>query len=387
MEKEKLKVCVVSSAPAPYRRGLFERLAKRDNLSMKVYYLGETCGVWNWDKEIGGDYLYEYLPLPSFLPKERYSFWFHPQLPRVLGSCSFNVVVVGGYFIPSFLLTILWCIRKGIPYVLWSESHSEMHRSGLRRALKPFVVEPIVKMASAHIAVSSPARDYLVSMGARREKVFLVLNSPDVDGINKKATQFRDRKEAWKKKKRLGKGAVGLFVGRVEEEKGIRDLLGAYEAVLERISHPNLVIVGRGRLLDYAREYVSTKGWLNVRVEGFVPPENVVEYYGVADFLVLPSRHEPFGAVVHEALSAGLPVIASSAVGAVKDLVIENETGFVYEKGDVRALSHLMIRLWDNPYLSESMRKSCINQARLFDHAHGEEEFLKAVETARADNK
>lgn len=387
MEKEKLNVCVISSAPAPYRKGLFERLAKRDDLSMKVYFLGETCGVWNWEKEIGGDYPYEYLSLPSFLPKERYNLWVHPQIPKVLKSGSFDVVVIGGYFIPSFLIAVMWCLRRGVPYVLWSESHSEMRRSVLRRALKPLIVKPIVKGASAHLAVSSPARDYLVSMGAQKEKIFLVLNSPDVDEISKKASQFRENREAWKKNKGLGKGPVGLFVGRVEEEKGIKDLLAAYEISQSRVSFSNLVIVGRGGLLDYTREYVSSKGWSNVLVEGFVPPDKVREYYAVADFLVLPSRHEPFGAVVHEALSAGLPVIASSAVGAVADLVVENETGFVFEAGNIRHLSELMVRLWEDAGASEAMRENCIKRARLFDHTHGEEEFMKAVKTAANEQK
>lgn len=387
MKKEKINVCVVSSAPAPYRKGLFERLARREDLRIKVYFLGETCGVWNWDKEIGGDYPYEYLSLPFFLPKDKYSFWVHPQIPKVLKSGSFDVVVIGGYFIPSFLIAIMWCIHKGVPYVLWSESHGEMRRSIWRKAVRPLIVERIVKRASAHLAVSSLARDYLVSLGARREEVFLVLNSPDVDEISEKASQFRVNKEAWKKAKGLRDGAVALFVGRIEEEKGIKDLLSAYEIVLSRISSPNLVIVGRGRLLDYTRQYVREKGWNNVLVEGFVSPEKVIEYYGAADFLVLPSRHEPFGAVVHEALSAGLPVVASSAVGAIADLVVEKETGFVFEAGDVKALSELMIRLWDNPQLGESMRERCLKRAQMLDHVNGEEEFMKAVRTAVSNKK
>jgi glycosyltransferase involved in cell wall biosynthesis len=60
--------------------------------------------------------------------------------------------------------------------------------------------------------------------------------------------------------------------------------------------------------------------------------------------MVLPSRQEPWGLVVNEALSYGCPVVVSDACGCVPELVRDGVTGFVFPTGDVEALSAAMHR-------------------------------------------
>src|SRR6185295_16395131 len=65
-----------------------------------------------------------------------------------------------------------------------------------------------------------------------------------------------------------------------------------------------------------------------------VPYPDLPALYGAADLFVHPAREERWGVSVAEALACGLPVVASSRVGAAYDLVRPGENGFTYEAGD-----------------------------------------------------
>lgn len=380
----KIKACVISSAPAPYRIGLFEKIARLPGLDAKVFFLGKTCGPWNWDMDMGGDFPFEFVEMPSLIPKDRYAMWFHPRLPKIIKDGKYDVVVIGGYFIPSLIMAVAWCRLRGIPYIMWSESHGGMQRSGIKKLLRPLLVGPILTGAAAHFAVGSDAKKLLVDSGVKSDRIYIILNAPDVKAIAARSTETRKTAAAWKKSKGLGNGPTALFVGRLVEDKGIDLMLDAYASIAKKGVNMNLIMVGRGPLADRIEARIKSEGLKNVAMEGFVPPEKVMDYYGYADFLVLPSLHEPFGAVVHEALAAGLPVVASSAVGAVADLVDEGATGFVFPTGDTKALAGVFERICSNPGTTSAMADKCVERAKKFDHESASLEFLKGVETAIA---
>jgi glycosyltransferase involved in cell wall biosynthesis len=75
-----------------------------------------------------------------------------------------------------------------------------------------------------------------------------------------------------------------------------------------------------------------------VRFLGFLNQSQLPATYCAADLVVLPSKFEPFGLVVNEAMLCGLPVAISDRVGARFDLVRPNENGYVFPVGDVEAL-------------------------------------------------
>lgn len=68
----------------------------------------------------------------------------------------------------------------------------------------------------------------------------------------------------------------------------------------------------------------------NIRFLGHVPNDSLPEIYERHDVFILPSRYEPWGLVVEEALFRGLPVIASDKVGSAADMVAALETGAVF---------------------------------------------------------
>lgn len=119
------------------------------------------------------------------------------------------------------------------------------------------------------------------------------------------------------------------------------------DLVIEAISRmprerrPLLLIVGTGPLDEALSEQAKASG-VPVHFAGFQQQEKLVDYYFAADALVLASEDDPWGLVVNEAMSAGLPVLVSDACGAALDLVREGVNGFTFRSCDSDDLEHIL---------------------------------------------
>lgn len=125
-----------------------------------------------------------------------------------------------------------------------------------------------------------------------------------------------------------------LYVGRLSPEKGIGLLLDAYQRYQGQHSAPwPLAAVGEGALRS---ELEKVSG---VKLIGFVQPDQLPQIFSQAGCLVVPSHWEPWGLVIHEACTVGLPVICTSACGAAVHLVQDGYNGFITETGDPQSLA------------------------------------------------
>jgi glycosyltransferase involved in cell wall biosynthesis len=130
-----------------------------------------------------------------------------------------------------------------------------------------------------------------------------------------------------------------LFVGRLVKEKGLSVLAQGYARYRAMSDDPwPLICAGAGPL---ASEISSVSG---VVMAGFLQPEQLVEKMLDAAVFVLPSLFEPWGVVVNEAASAGMPMIVSEAVGSHVHLVQSGFNGYVVDPGSVDSLAHAMLR-------------------------------------------
>lgn len=134
------------------------------------------------------------------------------------------------------------------------------------------------------------------------------------------------------------KNKTFLFVGRLVHDKGVDILIDAYTEYRRRSDDPwRLQVAGTGPLA-----LPNSPGLESL---GFVPPRQLPALMSQASALVLPSRFEPWGVVVHEAAAAGLPLICTDAVGAVECFVRDGINGFVVPAARPRELALAMHRL------------------------------------------
>jgi glycosyltransferase involved in cell wall biosynthesis len=141
------------------------------------------------------------------------------------------------------------------------------------------------------------------------------------------------------------------FVGRLTFEKGIRELYEAWQLV--KIQRPNtkLLLIGdsdkrQGLPPDWVHKLSND---VTIRCVGYV--ENVVDYYAMIDFLVLPSYREGLGNVVLEAAAMHKPAIVTNITG-LKNAIIENKTGLFSTSHSVIDLAKKIIYYIDNQHIT-----------------------------------
>ncbi len=139
------------------------------------------------------------------------------------------------------------------------------------------------------------------------------------------------------------------FVGRVTRDKGVPELVEAFEEILRATPSARLVIVGwfdesEDRVSDAVRQRIESHP--RIVFTGFVG--DAAPYYRAMDMLVLPTWREGFPNAVLEAASTGIPVITTFSTGS-RDAVLPEVTGLLIPAGYPQAISEAVLRLIRNP--------------------------------------
>jgi len=154
-----------------------------------------------------------------------------------------------------------------------------------------------------------------------------------------------------------------LFIGRLDNaHKNVKALLQVlYEFRKKGLMNIKLIIIGKGPDELMLKKYASKLKLGNaVRFEGFVPREKLPLYYNVADIFVLPSNYEGFPIVLLEALSCGLPVIATNVGGVAEVLPQElKEPGYLVPPKNIKALMEAIHKAYQNRSMLIALSNTC----------------------------
>ncbi len=170
--------------------------------------------------------------------------------------------------------------------------------------------------------------------------------------------------EIFQRERRMPRvGAVRLIcVCRLVRRKGLEYLIRAMQDLME--SGIRLEIVGTGEREAQVRSLIEDCGVdTHVSLAGYVPQEGLSDRYGDADIFVLPSLSESFGQVLLEAMSAGLPVIASS-VGGIPEIVDHESGGLLIEPASSGAIVTAVKKLSNDPKRRHAMGVYNVQQVK-----------------------
>ncbi|MBI3319355.1 MAG: glycosyltransferase family 4 protein [Candidatus Omnitrophica bacterium] len=161
-----------------------------------------------------------------------------------------------------------------------------------------------------------------------------------------------------------------LFVGRLEQRKGVQSLLRAIPQILRKEPATHFFLVGRdtyhdGRTASFESHHgVSFKEMAlrqfpqecldRVHFLGYVPPDVLDRYYRACDVFVAPSLYESFGLIYLEAMAHAKPVIGCP-VGGVPEIIEDDVTGLLVPPEDPSSLAAAITRLLRDPALRQRM--------------------------------
>ncbi len=130
-----------------------------------------------------------------------------------------------------------------------------------------------------------------------------------------------------------------IFVGSVTDRKNPKIIIESLETIDGDIS---LEIIGQTPNSKYLKELnkliSSSKHSNSINMTPFIKAEKLINKYSSANLFILPSKSEGLGRVIIEAQSTACPVLVSSNTG-MADLIIENETGYIFENGNKNDLA------------------------------------------------
>lgn len=197
----------------------------------------------------------------------------------------------------------------------------------------------------------------------RRLKVDTVAIS---SGINLEAFNPPDNPVNIRAKYGIPDKPVLLYVGRLDPEKRIEEIIHSVVLAVKKIDFC-LVVVGKGTSRITLEKLTEESGITDrVVFTGFVPDDELPYFYKISRCFIIASIAELLSLVTLQAMAAGVPVIAVNA-GALRELVINGENGYLYEEGDIPSVVSHIAEIFSDDDLYQKMSGKSREIARLHD--------------------
>lgn len=346
------RVLIFHPALAPYRIDLFNALALR--CSLRVVFLSDGL----LSQELDQAALRARLSVDhGFLKRGVTIFNRHFRLgvSDTIGAFCPDIVVTHE-FSPLTIQVVATkrILRRNYRHVVWSAdnpmmtNNDSLPRKIIRQQLLP-AIDGLVLYTNDVAAVYKERMKY-------QGPIAIVPNIADEQRFEHWLYGTTDTAADLINKYSLSGKRVILYVGRLSHEKRVDILIKAFAGLCRDMPDCMLAVVGDGKerqFLERTAEKcgVADKVLFTGRQEGVV----LAAWYRIGGVLVLASEFEPFGAVVNEALLAGMPVVCSSMVGA-KSLIQDGENGSVVSYGNTTKLGDAL-RMWSERTKPVSLAK------------------------------
>lgn len=293
--------------------------------------------VVHWDNKK----LTPYIPPPiegvTYYQRSTYN---NSALKKLVAEIKPDIVYVSGWMDKDYLAICRILRKKDIPIVGGSDTQ---WRGGVKQTLGALFFRGFLKKTFSHLWVAGPYQfEYARKLGFAKCEIIFNCLSADVNLFKRVA-----RKPIVPKKI--------VFIGRFEKVKGIKNLIAAWEGIEDKNGW-ELTFIGNGSL----RSFLQMTD--NVEVVDFLDPSKLSDKLSEFGILVLPSIKEPWALVIHEAMAAGLPVVATDICGAAPMFILPNYTGWLIKPNNV---DNLRDTLRDIMNLSNERLLDLSNNARV----------------------
>ena len=227
--------------------------------------------------------------------------------------------------------------------------------TGIKRKILIFLEKLVINTSTKVLCVSESLRRlYHENMVLNHPNVISVIGKGSASGVDFEyfnSNLISEESQALKKKELeiLSTDFVIGFVGRINKDKGVKDLIESVKEIRKSNTYDNLklVLVGKFDSNNFIDEkyikLISELDW--IKHVNFT--EDIRSIYKCINIFVLPTYREGFPSVILEAYAMKIPVITSNATGAI-DSVVENITGLIFPVANVTKLKNSILELIQN---------------------------------------
>ncbi|MCL2069132.1 MAG: glycosyltransferase family 4 protein, partial [Oscillospiraceae bacterium] len=279
---------------------------------------------------------------------------FNPSIVQYLSAKKYDIFIVGNYSTPTGMLMTISLKARGIPFLLYADGAMAKNDCRLKFAVKKF----FISKASAWISSSCVTDNYFMHYGADKNKIYRHPFSSVRSQYIESCPLGEAEKLSLRKQLGIAEEKVVISVGRFIHLKGYDVLIKACRGLGKNVG---VYIIG-GAPTD---EYLALQKQCQVEnihyIEHLSAPE-LKKYYLASDLFVLPSRIEPWGLVVNEAMANGLPVITTDKCVAGLELVEDSGNGFIIPADDAVQLAEKMNTILGDDELRQKMARESIRK-------------------------
>jgi len=199
--------------------------------------------------------------------------------------------------------------------------------------LKFLIKIGISKLFFSHLWIPGlPQYEFAKKLGISNSKILFDMYCADTYLFNKAYKKYHEQKKT-------NYPHRFIFVGRLEDVKGIKYLIKAWNE-LEKTNHDwKLTIIGNGKYLQKLKK-IST-----IEVLDFLQPDELIKIVKDSGCYILPSLNEPWGVVTHEFAAAGLPLLLSDKIGSKSSFLIDKYNGFTFKSKSTTSLKNAITKI------------------------------------------
>ena len=348
-----MKVVVYSFIPSPYQVELFDMLHATGEISLTVIYAAHGVVGTPWsERSLRHDHRFIDECTSHDIQRE---------------TDSGDLVIFSWYRHPGFRDAMRRRSGSGRPWCLWSERPGFRYTGIAGRLVRKLLLWPLWTRHAPIWAIGKwGIEGYRREFGDRH----LFIDLPYFSNLSR----FR----AVCNSERRVPSRV-LYVGSLIPRKGLDVLATAWRRTAPRFPAATLSLLGSGVMAQQVARTLAPvdKG---VSLLGPADWDQVPRAYGNADILCAPSRYDGWGLIVPEALASGLPVVASSSMGASREMLVEGRQGWFAKPGDAESLEEklsLALSLSADQYAA--MSKAAQDTALDYDVDEGSHRFTAAA--------
>jgi len=374
-----LRVGLISTHPAPYCDPTFNRVHKRGIIDLEVLTLFER------DQS---DHAWELAPPEypnTFLGKGyrlRRQTYYHPNIVPLLRNGHFDVIVIPGYNHVTCQTAFLHALKTGTAVVFTADAVLYPSRGTIVQYGKTRLRRAILKRSAAAWVPGKAATECMLHSRMPVNRIFEGSYTLDVEAISTQLAQATYLRQEYRRRLGIGDTSVAfLMVANLIPKRQHNVLISAFSNVEAACPECFLILIGSGPEKERLQQLCGRLGCNNIRFVDQVSFRQLAGWYVSSDAYV-HSGAEAYSTAVTYAAIAGRAVISTPAVGATRDYVKHEITGYLVDSNDVANFASRMLDLAGHSELRQSMGIQIREVARCRTTDWAAHQLESAVESA-----
>jgi len=340
------RLAIITTHPIQYHAPLFKLLQQRGRIQIRVFYTWGNSVQQNkydpgfgknisWDIPLLDGYEYEFVPNSSKHPDSN-RFWgiINPGLQKQIQAFEPDAVLVFRWSVFSHF-KMMQQVTGLTKLFFRGDSHVQGKQTGFKAFLKTWVLKFVFRKVDKAFYVGTYNKQYYLKAGLKEAQLTAAPHAVDNN-------RFMDDEDVYEKKAadersqlQIPEDAiVFLYAGKFYSIKQLYLLIETFQLV--KNPKARLILVGNGEEEDALKQLAKK----DPRIL-FVDFKNQTEMpwvYRMSDVFVLTSKTETWGLSVNEAMACGRPAIVSDGCGCAPELIIQGQTGYLFESGSEESL-------------------------------------------------